>query len=189
MTRRELVAALLAARGEGLVVSGLGTPSYDVAAAGANERNFYLWGTMGSAAAVGLGVALAQPHRRVVVITGDGEMLMGISSLATIAVAAPANLAVLVLDNHGFAETGNQPGLTAAGVDLAGIADAAGFVASERLSASAGQALVPPLQRLAFDEPGPVFANVEVPAGSDGMVVDLLDGVAIAARFRAALVP
>src|SRR6202140_2691618 len=97
--RRETVARVLADRGDLLVVSGLGAPTYDVAAAGDHPLNFYLWGAMGGAAMIGLGLALARPRARVAVITGDGEMLMGLGSLATIGVKQPPNLAILVVDN------------------------------------------------------------------------------------------
>ena len=127
LDRRRLVARLLAARGDALVVSGLGAPSWDVAAAGDDDRNFYLWGGMGGAAMVGLGVALAQPKRRVLVLTGDGEMLMGLGALATIGVRRPPNLALVVIDNERYGETGGQHTHTSHGVDLAGIAAAAGF--------------------------------------------------------------
>ena len=86
LDRREFVAALLRDRGDLLVVTGLGTPTFDVFACGDHPLNFYLWGAMGSAAMVGLGLALARPDRRVAVITGDGEALMGMGSLATIGV-------------------------------------------------------------------------------------------------------
>ena len=95
--RRAAVAALLRDPGELLVVSGLGAPTYDVAAAGDRALNFYLWGAMGGTAMVGLGLALAQKHRRVLVLTGDGDMLMGLGSLATIAAAGAPNLAIAVL--------------------------------------------------------------------------------------------
>src|SRR5215211_5867867 len=131
LDRREFVKKLLADRGDMLVVTGLGSPSYDVAAVGDDPRNFYLWAAMGSAAMVGLGVALAQPTRRVLVITGDGEMLMGLGSLATIGAQKPDNLGIVVLDNELYAETGMQPTHTARGVDLAGMAKAAGFTVAE----------------------------------------------------------
>ena len=95
--RREVVGALLAARSELLVVTGLGSSAWDSAAAGDHALTFPLWGAMGLAAMTGLGLALAKPERRVLVITGDGEMLMGLGSLATIGVQKPANLSIVVL--------------------------------------------------------------------------------------------
>jgi thiamine pyrophosphate-dependent acetolactate synthase large subunit-like protein len=100
LRRRDVIPALLADRGDLLVVSGLGSTTYDCAAAGDHPLNFYLWGAMGGAAMIGLGLALAQPKRRVLVVTGDGEMLLGLGALATIAVRRPANLAVAVIDNE-----------------------------------------------------------------------------------------
>src|SRR5690606_14533921 len=127
LQRRDVVARLLADRGDLLVVSGLGSPTYDCAAAGDHPLNFYLWGAMGSAITVGLGLALAQPERRVLVVTGDGELLMGLGALATAAVMRPRNLAIAVMDNERYGETGMQATHTAAGVDLAGMAAKAGF--------------------------------------------------------------
>src|SRR5215470_15205074 len=95
-----------------LVIPGLGSTAWDVAAAGDNDRNLYLWRAMGGAAMMGLGLALAQPRRRVAVITGDGEMLMGLGSLATIGIQKPRNLAVIVFDNGVYGETGMQPSHT-----------------------------------------------------------------------------
>ena len=97
---------------------GLGSTTWDLAAAGDNDRNFYLWGAMGGAAMIGLGLALAQPEKRVAVITGDGEMLMGMGALATIGIQRPGNLAVIVFDNGVYGETGMQPSHTQGGVDL-----------------------------------------------------------------------
>src|SRR6266704_1816338 len=129
LDRREFVQKMLLDRRDLLVVSGLGSPTYDVAACGDDPLNFYLWGAMGGAAMIGLGLALAQPARRVLVATGDGEMLMGLGALATIAVQRPKNLAVIVVDNERYAETGLQEPHTAHGCDLAGVAAAAGFEA------------------------------------------------------------
>jgi thiamine pyrophosphate-dependent acetolactate synthase large subunit-like protein len=129
LDRRAVAAALLRDPGDLLVVTGLGAPSYDAAAAGDRARNFYLWGAMGGAAMVGLGVALAQPRHRVLVLTGDGEMLMGMGSLATIAAAAPRNLAIAVLDNARFGETGSQHSHTGLTTDLAAVAGACGWPA------------------------------------------------------------
>ena len=122
LDRRDFVRRLLVDRGDLLVVSGLGSATYDVAAAGDHPLNFYLWGAMGGTAMIGLGLALAQPDRRVAVITGDGEMLMGLGSLATIGVKQPANLAIVVLDNAHYGETGMQASHTHAGIDLVAMA-------------------------------------------------------------------
>src|ERR1700689_4383670 len=122
LDRRDFVAALLADRENLLIVCGLGSATYDVAACGDHPLNFYLWGAMGGAAMIGLGLALAQPGRRVAVLTGDGEALMGLGSLATIGVKQPTNLVVIVLDNQHYGETGRQPSHTRAGVDLVAVA-------------------------------------------------------------------
>ena len=108
LDRRAVVAELVRDPGELLVVSGLGSATYDVGAAGDRPLNFYLWGAMGGAAMIGLGLALAQPRRHVLVLTGDGEMLMGMGALASIAAAKPPNLAIAVLDNARFGETGRS---------------------------------------------------------------------------------
>jgi thiamine pyrophosphate-dependent acetolactate synthase large subunit-like protein len=89
LERRDVVNQLLAERKEAIVVGGLGASTYDIAAAGDHDRNFYLWGAMGGAVMIALGVALAQPKLPVVVITGDGEMLMGMGSLATVGLQKP----------------------------------------------------------------------------------------------------
>jgi thiamine pyrophosphate-dependent acetolactate synthase large subunit-like protein len=134
LERRTVVSDLLAGR-EGLaVITGLGSPTYDVAAAGDHERNFYLWGAMGGAVAMGLGLALARPDLDVLVVTGDGEMLMGLGSLATVAVKAPENLAILVLDNGVYGETGMQQSHTSLRSDLCAIAKGCGIHDSWRVS-------------------------------------------------------
>ena len=121
LERRAAMAALVAGRTDDLlIVPGLGSTTWDLVAAGDDPRNFYLWGAMGGAAMIGLGLALAQPNKRVAVITGDGEMLMGLGALATIGVQKPANLAVIVFDNGLYGETGGQPSHTQGGVDLLG---------------------------------------------------------------------
>ena len=120
--RREFVKQLLVDRGDLLAICGLGSATYDVAATNDDGANFYLWGAMGSASMVGLGLALALPDRRVAVFTGDGEMLMGLGSLATIGVKQPLNLAIVVLDNRHYGETGMQPSHTNSGVSLIDVA-------------------------------------------------------------------
>lgn len=125
--RRKAVYKLLASRDGALVVTGLGSPSYDVHAAGDNDSFYYLWGAMGAAALTGLGLAQAQTNKRVMVITGDGEQLMAFGSLATIAVANPKNLDIIVLDNQHFGETGMQVSHTGQGINLAATAESCGF--------------------------------------------------------------
>lgn len=127
LDRRLVVATLLKDRKGLVVVSGLGSPTYDVGAAGDHDRNFYLWGAMGGAAMLGLGVALAQPDVPVLVVTGDGEMLMGMGSLATIALQNPPNLSIAVLDNSLFGETGGQATHTAHVTNLAKVASGCGI--------------------------------------------------------------
>src|ERR1700756_1788209 len=122
--RRSVVSPLLEGRKDAVVVGGLGASTYDIAAAGDHDRNFYLWGAMGGAVMIGLGVALAQPDLPVLVITGGGEMLMGIGSLATVGLQQPKNLTIVVLDNEVYGETGGQVSHTAAAADLVGIARA-----------------------------------------------------------------
>lgn len=186
LDRREVVARLLARRGELLVIAGLGAPAWDATAAGDHPLTFPMWGGMGGAAMMGLGLALAQPQRRVLVVTGDGEMLMGLGSLATIGVQQPPNLSVVVLDNERYGETGMQPTHTAHGVDLAGIARAAGFPITRRVTSKTG---VSRLAGLAQRGAGPVFAVVKVAADRPPLVLPPRDGAQLKARFRAALLP
>ena len=160
LDRRAVVATLLRNRADTLVVTGLGSPSYDVHAAGDHDGNYYLWGAMGAAALVGLGLAQAQPTRTVLVVTGDGEQLMGLGGLATIVVAAPPNLVVVVLDNGHYGETGMQRSHSGFGIDLAAMAQAAGFAEARSIIDQSGvEALV---QRLAMPASGPRFYVVKV---------------------------
>jgi len=181
LDRRAAVAAVLQARGDALVVTGLGAPTWDAAAAGDHPGTFYLWGGMGGAAMIGLGLAIAQPGRRVLVITGDGEMLMGLGSLATIAAEAPMNLAVLVVDNERYGETGMQASHTARGVDLTGIAAAAGFPHAQTLRTRRDLDTWIPR---AYEERGPLFAVAKVSSDPAPIVVPPRDGTLIAHRFR-----
>jgi thiamine pyrophosphate-dependent acetolactate synthase large subunit-like protein len=184
MQRRTVVDALLADRGELLVVAGLGSTAWDITAAGDSPLSFPMWGAMGTAAMVGLGLALAQPAKRVLVITGDGEMLMGLGSLATIGVQKPANLAVVVIDNERYGETGMQATHTAAGVDLAKAALACGFAAAQLVRAPADLAA---LRKSAREAPGPWFAQVKVTPEKLPLVLPPRDGGLLKARFRRAL--
>jgi thiamine pyrophosphate-dependent acetolactate synthase large subunit-like protein len=184
LARRSAIARILANRGDMLVVTGLGSPTYDCAAVGDHPLNFYLWGAMGSAVTVGLGLALAQPKRRVLVITGDGEMLMGLGGLATAAVKRPDNLAILVIDNEHYGETGMQPTHTGTAVDLAGDALACGFrqTATIREAGELGDAV-----RVLRAAKGPVLVVLKVSATRDPLVLPPWDGAFLKSRFRQAL--
>ena len=184
LDRREVVRELLEDRGNTLVVAGLGAPAWDITAAGDHDLSFPMWGAMGGAAMVGLGLALAQPRRRVLVITGDGEMLMGLGSLATIAVQAPRNLRIVVLDNERYGETGMQDTHTAHGVDLTAMADAAGFARS--LTAKT-RTDVARLRRAINGTGGLLFATVKIAPEQAPLVLPPKDGAALKQRFRAAL--
>lgn len=184
LDRREVVAQILKQRGDTLVVTGLGSTCWDATAAGDDPRNFYVWGAMGGATMIGLGLALAQPTRRVLVITGDGEILMGLGSLATVAVQHPANLSIVVIDNERYGETGMQDTHTRSGVDLAGIAEAAGFPYSARVHTGQElQTLIPSL----YTNNGPTFAVVKVMARSYPTVLPARDGTYLKNRFREAV--
>ena len=183
MDRRALVAAVLAARGEAVVIAGLGAPAWDITAAGDCALNLPLWGGMGGAAMMGLGLALAQPERRVLVVTGDGEMLMGLGSLATIAVQRPPNLGVLVLDNERYGETGMQETATAHGVDLVAMAQAAGFGRTMTVSSPDDAAAL----WEAVDAGGPVFALAKVADAVSPLVLPPREGSVLQTRLRHAL--
>jgi len=186
LERRAAMATLLAGRDDDLlVVPGLGSTCWDLAAAGDNDRNFYLWGAMGGAAMIGLGLALAQPARRVAVVTGDGEMLMGLGALATIAVQQPANLAVIVFDNGVYGETGMQASHTQGGrVDLVAAARACGIPVCLDVADDEGlEDLAARLQRAE----GPLFARVTIDPAEPPRVLPERDGVALKKRFRAAI--
>jgi thiamine pyrophosphate-dependent acetolactate synthase large subunit-like protein len=127
LNRRDVLRTLLGEREKMIVVAGLGSSAYDLASCGNEPLDFPLWGAMGGAAMVGLGLALSQPEYMVMVLTGDGEMLMGLGSLATIAAQRPRNLRIVVMDNERFGETGQQETHTAMGTDLASVAAGCGF--------------------------------------------------------------
>jgi thiamine pyrophosphate-dependent acetolactate synthase large subunit-like protein len=185
LDRRAAVAALLEDRGELLVISGLGSPTYDVHAAGDSDANFYLWGAMGSAALIGLGLAQARPDRNVLAITGDGEQLMGLGGLATIAVAKPKNLSIVVVDNGHFGETGMQRSHTGCGLDLAVVASACGFAET---GVAADLAAVEALRRkLHRPAEGPRLFVLKVEAANPPRSLPPRDAVFLKNRFRAHL--
>lgn len=185
LDRRQAVAALLADRGALLVVTGLGSPTYDVFAAGDHDANFYLWGAMGGAGLIGLGLALAQPTRPVAVFTGDGEQLMGLGGLLTIAVKRPENLSIVVLDNGHFGETGMQLSHSGMGVDLAAIAATAGF--PEVLTARTMEEAAAARARLHATTGGPRLVRLRIAPGETERALPSRDGVFLKTRFRQVL--
>ncbi|MBR1208228.1 MULTISPECIES: thiamine pyrophosphate-dependent enzyme [unclassified Bradyrhizobium] len=182
LDRRAAVKALLTDRGDLLVISGLGSSSYDVFDAGEHPGNFYLWGAMGGAAMVGLGLALAQPKRPVLVITGDGEQLMGIGSLLTIATKQPGNLSIAVLDNGHFGETGMQLSHSGLGARLEVIASGAGIGHVSDITDMAGiQRFRASLRDLGG---GPRLARIRIAAGEVERALPPRDGTYLKNRFR-----
>lgn len=182
--RRAAVARLLVKRENELVITGLGNPAFDVAAAGDTPLNFYLWGAMGGATMAGLGVALAQPKRRVLVVTGDGELLMSLGSLATIGCERPPNLAIVVIDNERFGETGMQLSHSGRGTDLAGVAKAAGFQKTYTLRT---EEEIDQLAEKIFGAQGLLFAVIKVSADPEPICLPPRDGPYLRSRFREAL--
>ena len=183
LDRRVALSAILARRKDALLVTGLGSTCYDAGTMD-HPNTFYLWGGMGAAAMVGLGLALAQPKRRVIVATGDGEMLMALGALATIGAQRPRNLAIVVMDNELYSETGMQPTHTSRGVDLAGIAKAASFARTGTVyNLKQLEAWVPRL----YQSTGPVFLVAKVTSTRYPMSIRLRDGTHIKNRFREAL--
>jgi len=182
--RRAAMKTLLAERPNNLfVVPGLGSCTWDAFAAGDDDRNFYLWGAMGGAAMIGLGLALAKPNLRVAVVTGDGEMLMGLGSLATIGVQKPKNLVVIVFDNGHYGETGMQASHTQGGVDLVSVARSCGF---DRVLDVADEAGLKELAALLANYQGTLFARVPIAADDPPRVLPEKDGVIIKDRVRRA---
>ena len=185
LDRRAVVATLLKDRKGMVAVGGLGASTNDMAAAGDHDRNFYLWGGMGGAVMMGLGLALAQPDVPVVVITGDGEMLMGMGSLATVAMQKPGNLSIIVLDNERYGETGGQTSHTSSVADLVGVAKACGIADSRPITTMAEvEALVPDLHDL---KSGPRFANVKIDSANVERILPMRDGTYIVSRIRGSL--
>ena len=182
LDRREVVKTLLANRQGTIAIGGLGASTNDITAAGDHARNFYLWGGMGGAAMMGLGLALAQPQLPVLVITGDGEMLMGMGSLATIGLQKPANLSIIVLDNECYGETGGQTSHTASVADLVGVAGACGIADSRAVSTMAEvEAFAQAMQDVSA---GPRFASVKINAASLERILPTRDGHFILTRLR-----
>jgi thiamine pyrophosphate-dependent acetolactate synthase large subunit-like protein len=182
--RRELVSALLARREGALVVPGLGSPTWDCFAAGDSAEFLYSWGGMGLAVSTALGLALARPDKRIFALTGDGEMMMGLGSLAVVGAQTPANLGILVLDNEHFGETGRQPGLTGERANLCAMAHGAGIAHTLDVT-SLDQ--MDALAKLMFHQSGPTFATAKIALTDEPWALPEKDGAVIARRFREAV--
>jgi thiamine pyrophosphate-dependent acetolactate synthase large subunit-like protein len=184
LDRRAAMRTLLENRDELVLVTGLGSTTWDAAAVGDDDRNFYLWGAMGAAAMVGLGLAIAQPERRVLVVTGDGEMLMGLGALATIGVQRPPNLVVAVFDNGCYGETGMQASHTSEAVELVAIARACGFKETFDIIDEIGlRDFAAHVHRAATT----LFARIAIRADEPPRVLPPRDGVLLKTRFRRAI--
>ena len=184
LPRRWVVEQLLADRGDTLVIAGVGSTVWDTAAAGDHPLTFPLWNAMGSAVMVGLGVALAQPSRNVLVITGDGELLMQMSALATVAAQKPKNLSIIVLDNECYFETGAQPTHTGMGVDLVAVAAGCGMDETRLVRSEED---VRQLCGRVKQKNGSLFAQVKIEAKPLPRVMPPRDGSYLKDRFRGAL--
>ncbi len=182
--RRAFVADLLKACPQALVITGLGSPTYDVFAAGDSAHHFYLWGAMGGTTAMGLGLALAQPERPVLIVTGDGEQLMGMGSLATAAAQQPQNLSIVVLDNGHFGETGMQRSHTSLGTRLADVAKACGVSHAQEVFS---ESELPALAQRINARSGMLLAQVHIRQDEIPRVLPSRDGVYLKNRFREAL--
>ena len=184
LRRRQVVEHLIRDMDDLLIVAGLGAPAWDTTAAGDRDLTYPLWGAMGGTAMIGLGLALAQPERRVLVITGDGDMLMGMGSLATIAIQRPVNLSIVVLDNERYGETGMQSTHTAGSVDLAAVAHSCGFEQAATLYAQEEFDHATPT---ILEGEGPLLFVIKIRAEDPPLVLPPRDGAHLKDRFRMAL--
>jgi thiamine pyrophosphate-dependent acetolactate synthase large subunit-like protein len=185
LERSEAVPALIGRHEDFLFISGLGGTACDVGAvAGDGAHVFSLGGAMGAACMIGLGLALVRPDKRVLVVTGDGELLMNIGALATIAVIDPSNLAILCVDNGHYGETGWQKSHTSLGVDLEKIAIGAGI---KRTRTVATQADIADGARLLREGNGTSFVNLRVLPTEPAEFKRNFDASLLRDRFRAAL--
>ena len=186
MQRRALVAALLENRPTNMVVvSSLGNPTWDVASVGDHALNFNFIGAMGQAGPFALGLAMARPEKRIVLFVGDGELLMSLGVLATIANQAPGNLAVVALDNESYVETGSQPSATAGPTDLAAVARACGFVHTRSV---VDESPLDDIRVMVWEGEGPLFVNIKIVAEALPLVFPYsFDGAMAMNRFRGAV--
>lgn len=184
LNRRTVVSRILRDRGDALAITSLGNPTFDVAAAGDCPQNFYLWGAMGGAVMAGFGLALAQPEKRVIVFVGDGEMMMGLGSLATVACHGAKNLSVVVIDNEHYAETGMQAAHAGRGVNIADVSKAVGMKLTRVVHT---ESELEEAVDLILNGQGPVQVTVKVTTAPVPTALPPRDGPYLRSRFREAL--
>jgi thiamine pyrophosphate-dependent acetolactate synthase large subunit-like protein len=184
LNRRDVLRQVLEHRGDALVVPGLGTSNYDLFAVSPSGENAYMWNAMGLTVPVAIGLAIARPDRRVLAVTGDGEMMMGIGSLSVAAAQALTNLSILVMDNEMFEETGKQSGLSGVRADIAKIAEGSGI---ERTMTVRSGNEVAQMADFLLKQDGPVLAVAKVGPSADKPAYPSMDGPEIVRTFRKAV--
>ena len=185
LDRRRAVPALIGNHRDFLIVTGLAGTAKDVASlSGDGENVFTMAGAMGAAVSIGLGLALSRPEKRVLVVTGDGELLMNVGALATVGVMRPPNLAIVCVDNGHYGETGGQRSHTSLGVDLEAIAAGSGIPATRTVAAESD---IPNASRLIRESNAPAFVVLKVSPGDPPAYKRNMDPAACRVRFRAAL--
>ncbi len=185
LERAKAVPALIGTPDEFLIISGLAGAARDVASLTEDgDGAFIMAGAMGAAVMMGFGLVLARPERRVLVVTGDGELLMNVGALATVGIANPKNLSILCVDNGRYGETGLQRSHTSYGVDLEKIAAAAKIPATRTVWADAE---IPDASRLLRESNSTAFVLLKVTAADAPPYRRSLDGALSRMRFKRAL--
>jgi sulfopyruvate decarboxylase subunit beta len=175
------LAAEAAEAQDALLVCNIGFPSRELFASKDRDENFYMLGSMGLASSIGLGLALAHPERRVIVLDGDGSVLMNLGTLATIAHHARRNYLLVILDNCCYGSTGSQPTCTHLGTDLEGIAKSAGVARTRTVTDAEGFSR-------ALRENGVVIMKVEI-GNADVPVIGLSPQEILDRFIKAASLP
>ena len=185
LDRREALPALVGRHEDFLIVAGLAGTARDIAALTGNAANgFAMGGAMGGACMIGLGLALARRDRRVLVVTGDGELLMNVGALATIALLNPPNLSIVCVDNGHYGETGYQKSHTSLGTDLEKMAQGAGIKLTRTVQHTADISAGTQFLRQGN---GTVFLLLRVNTGEPPVYKRIWDPAVSRAQFRAAL--
>ena len=185
LDRREALPALIGRHEDFLIVAGLAGTARDIAALTQNApHGFTMGGAMGGACMIGLGLALAQRDRRILVVTGDGELLMNVGALATVALMNPPNLSIICVDNGHYGETGYQKSHTSLGTDLERMASGAGIKLTRTVQRAAD---IPSGAQLLRQGNGTVFLLLRVNTGEPPVYKRIWDPAVSRAQFRAAL--